>query len=98
MGSKPLHNKPILLNGAILTVSGILKFDVASAADTELGAEVLFMNCKEGKNVRLVLEELGHPQLATPVHCDHNTATGIANDIFKKQRSRSMEMRFLDHR
>jgi len=28
------------------------------------------------------------------VHCDNKTATGIANDTVKKQRSRSMEMRF----
>ena len=30
-----------------------------------------------------------------PVHCDNLTATGIANDTVKKQRSRSMEMRFI---
>ena len=37
---------------------------------------------------------MGHPQPATPIHCDNMTATGIANDTIKKQRSRSMEMRF----
>ena len=42
----------------------------------------------------LVLEELGHPQPATPVHCDNSTAVSIANDTVKKQRSRAMEMRF----
>ena len=37
---------------------------------------------------------MGNPQPATPIHCDNMTATGIANDTIKKQRSRSMEMRF----
>ncbi len=71
---------------------GILKIVVASAAEAELGA--LFKNCKEGKSVRLILEEMGHPQPPTPVHVDNSTAVGIANDTVKKQRSRSMEMRF----
>jgi hypothetical protein len=54
----------------------------------------LFYNCKEGKIFRLALEELGHKQPPTPVHCDNSTATAIANDTVKRQRSRSMEMRF----
>ena len=52
------------------------------------------MNIKEGVILRLILTELGHKQPPTPVHCDNQTATGIANDTVKKQRSRSMEMRF----
>ena len=43
---------------------------------------------------RLILKELGHPQSATPVHCDNKTAVGIANNTIKRQRSRSMEMRY----
>ena len=72
--------------------TGIFKFVVASAAEAELGA--LFINCKEGTILRLALEELGHPQPATPIHCDNKTAAGIANDTVKKQRSRAMEMCF----
>jgi hypothetical protein len=41
-----------------------------------------------------LLEELGHRQPATPVHCDNQTATGIANNTVKKQRSRAMDMRY----
>eukprot|EP00804_Cyclotella_cryptica_P025569 CCRYP_002814-RC/>CCRYP_002814-RC protein AED:0.45 eAED:0.45 QI:0/-1/0/1/-1/0/1/0/106 len=44
--------------------------------------------------LRLVLQELGHVQPPTPTHCDNERATGITNDTVKKQRSRSMEMRF----
>jgi hypothetical protein len=68
LGSVPQDGQPIKLNGAIFTFCGILKCVVASAAEAELAA--LFLNCKEGKIVRLILEELGHPQPPTPVHCD----------------------------
>eukprot|EP00804_Cyclotella_cryptica_P029536 CCRYP_020583-RA/>CCRYP_020583-RA protein AED:0.35 eAED:0.26 QI:0/-1/0/1/-1/1/1/0/1386 len=92
LGSIPTDDAPIKLNGTILVFCGILKFVVASAAEAELGA--LFLNCREGKIQRLILEELGHPQPPTPIHCDNATATGISNDTVKKQRARAMEMQF----
>eukprot|EP00804_Cyclotella_cryptica_P011793 CCRYP_011361-RA/>CCRYP_011361-RA protein AED:0.17 eAED:0.11 QI:0/0/0/0.8/0.25/0.2/5/0/1137 len=82
LGSVPTDDAPINLNGAILVFCGILKFVVASAAEAELGG--LFLNCKEGKIQRLILEELGHKQPSTLIHCDNATATGIANDAVKK--------------
>ena len=92
MGSLPQNGKAVFLNGPIHVHASVCKFVVASAAEAELGA--LFYNCQEGKILRLVLEELGHPQPPTPVHCDNSTAVAIANDTVKKQRSRSMEMKF----
>jgi hypothetical protein len=88
LGDVPTDRQPITLNGAIYTFCGKSKFVVASAAEAELGA--LFLNCKEGKILRLVLQELGHDQPPTPIHCDNATAAGIANDTVKKQRSQSM--------
>jgi hypothetical protein len=92
MGWTPKDGDPIKLNGAFFTLCAILRFVVASAAEAELGA--LFLNCKEGMIFRLTLEELGHPQPKTPIHCDNATAVGIANNTVKRQRSRSMEMRY----
>eukprot|EP00804_Cyclotella_cryptica_P027019 CCRYP_013669-RA/>CCRYP_013669-RA protein AED:0.47 eAED:0.40 QI:0/-1/0/1/-1/0/1/0/221 len=92
LGSVPIDKTPIKLNGTIYIFCGILKFVVASAAEAKQGA--LFLNCKEGKILPLVLQELGHTQPPTPTHCDNVTATRIANDTVKKQRSCSMEMRF----
>ena len=69
---------------------GILKFEVALAAEAELGA--LFLNCKEGRIMRLTLQEMRHPQPSTTIHCDNMMAKGITNDTIKKRRSRSMEM------
>ena len=92
LGWLPEKNLPIRLNGAIHVISTILKFVAASAAEAELGA--LFVNAKEGRVIRLILQELGHPQPPTPIHCDNSTAAGIANNTVKRQRSRSMEMRY----
>ena len=92
LGSMPRKDKPIALNGAIFVFCGILKIVALLAAAVELGA--LFLNGKEGKILRLTLEEMGHLQPPTPVHCDNHTATGIANNTLKKQRSRLMEMQF----
>ena len=92
LGSLPQNGKPIQLNGPVQVHASVCKFVVASAAEAELGA--LFYNIQEGKILRLALEELGHAQPPTPVHCDNNTAVGIANDTVKKQRSRAMEMQF----
>jgi hypothetical protein len=92
MGWKADPTKPIKLNGEFFTLCAILRFVVASAAEAELGA--LFLNCKQATIFRLTLEEMGHPQPPTLVHCNNSTAVGIANNSVKKQRSRSMEMQF----
>jgi len=92
MGWSPKDKYPIKLNGAFFTLYTILRFVVASAAKAKLGA--LFLNCKEGIIFQLTLEELGHLQPRTPVHCDNATTAGIANNTIKRQRSRSMEMRY----
>ena len=64
----------------------------ASAAEAELGA--LYLNVKQGRIIRLALEEMGHPQPPTPINCDNLTTTGIVNGTVKRQRSRSMEKNY----
>jgi hypothetical protein len=90
---KPIkNNQPIWLNGPVHTLCTVLKLVAASAAEAELDA--LFLNAQEVKIFRIILEEMGHPQPPTPIHCDNKTAVGIANDTVKRQRSRAMEMRY----
>jgi hypothetical protein len=84
--------KPDINNGAILNPTGILKHVANAASEAELGA--LFVNCKEGVVARQTLNDMGHPQPATPVQTDNSTASGIANDTIKQQRSRAMDMRY----
>ena len=92
LGWLPKDNEPIRLNGAINVLCCLLKFVAASAAEAELGA--LFLNAKEAKIMRLTLHELGHPQPPTPIHIDNSTTVGIVNNTVKRQKSRSMEMRY----
>jgi hypothetical protein len=81
MGWRADPDKPIKLNGTFYTLCAILQFVIASAAEAKLGA--LFLNCKQATIFQLTLEEMGHPQPPTPVHCNNSTAVGIANNTVK---------------
>ena len=74
MSSAPKNGHAIKLNGAVHSLCTFFKRVAASAAEAELGA--LFLNSQEAKMMRLMLQEMGHPQPPTPVHCDDATATG----------------------
>jgi hypothetical protein len=83
-----------LFNGAIFTLlAEIIKSVMQSAAEAECGG--LYKNAKEAVPMRIALEELGHPQSATPIRIDNSTADGKINKIVKqKQQSKSMDTRF----
>eukprot|EP00957_Ditylum_brightwellii_P065391 4960628-Ditylum_brightwellii.AAC.1 len=79
------HNNPtnatedeILLNGPIHSVYKIIHNTMVSTAEVEVGA--LFINTRKGDKMRVALEEMGHPQLATP----NSTAYGIINSTVKQ--------------
>ena len=79
-------------NGAVHVLCHIMREVLSSAAEAELGA--LFHNGKEVCPLRIALEEMGHPQSATPMATDNNTASGIATDTVKQKRSKAIDMRF----
>jgi hypothetical protein len=81
-----------LFNGAIFILAKIIKSVMQSAAEAECGG--LYMNAKEAVPMRITLEELNHPQLATPMRTDNSTADGIMNKTVKQKQSKSMDMRF----
>ena len=81
MDSLPEHDELIQLNGAIHDTCTTLKLVATSAAEAELGA--LFHNAQQAKIVRLTLQEMGHPQSATPIHTDNTTAVRIVNSTIK---------------
>jgi hypothetical protein len=80
------------LNGAIHITSSIMRNVLASATEAEVGA--LFYNCQEACMLRITLDEMGHPQPATPVQTDNACAEGIINNTVKQRRSKAMDMRF----
>ena len=62
-------------NGAVVTLSKIIKHVMTSASEVE--TEALFYNCKAAIPLRISLEEMGHPQPKTPVITDSTSAQGI---------------------
>jgi hypothetical protein len=51
-------------------------------------------NTPNGRKISVALEEMGHPQPATPMATDNSTASGIATDTVKQKRSKAIDMRF----
>jgi hypothetical protein len=77
-------------NALVHVLCSIMHEIVSSAAEAELGG--LFHNGNDGCPIRTCLEELGHPQLPTPIKTDNTTANGIGNDTIKQKRSKAMDM------
>ena len=65
-------------NGAVHNTSSIIKAVISSAAETELGA--LYINTREAVPMRLILQELGHPQPKTSMQTDNTTALGVVTN------------------
>ncbi len=96
--SSPIKTKPEPtdpappFNGPVLVNSSIIQPVMSSAAEAELAA--LFYNAKDGCMLRNTLEDMGHPQPATPIQADNACAVGLANDTVKQKRSKAIDMRF----
>ena len=60
--------------------------------DAEIGAA--FLTTKQACAMQTTLEELGHPQPATPLQVNNQTAAGFANDNIKHRHSKAVDMRF----
>jgi hypothetical protein len=78
-------------NGAILTISQIIKAVKSSMAEAEIGA--LYINCREAIPAWHTLEYLGHKQPPTPMQTDNTTALGVVNNNVKKQ-IKGMDMKY----
>ena len=80
----PLSQCP--LNGPIHIISKIIKNIMSSAVEAEIGAG--YINTSEALPIRICLEEMGQPQLPTPLAVDNTTAVGFA----KKQSNSACQM------
>jgi hypothetical protein len=84
------ENVPLPLNnGPIHNVAEIIKGVMSSAAEAELG--VMYINARKAVEERIILEEMGHKQPATPIQVDNSTAKGIIN---KPECTKAMDMCF----
>ena len=78
-------------NGAVLTITQIIKNVMSSAAEAELGA--LFINCREAVPAHHKLEEMGHKQPPTPMQTDNTTALGVVTNNIASKRLKLMDMK-----
>ena len=85
-------NNPHDINGPIECSSMIIPTVCSAASDAEYCT--IFLTAVSSINTRNTLENLGHPQPPTPIYCDNTTAVGIANDLLKQRRSKSIDMRY----
>ena len=82
-------------NGAILTLSSIIKHVMSSSSASEAELAALYYGCKQAAPIRFTLEEMGHPQPApTPVTTDNITAQGLTMGTMTPKASKSNEQRF----
>jgi hypothetical protein len=87
------ENQPFPLNnGAILTISEIIKAVMSSAAEAELGA--LYVNARKGVEILNILEELGHRQPSTPRQTENSTSESIIKSRVQPKCTKAMDMNF----
>jgi hypothetical protein len=79
-------------NGAILSIAQIIKFVMASAAESELA--VLFVTAREMIPHRQTLIAMGWPQPKTPIQTNNSTAVGVTNKTIVPRWAKMMDMRF----
>ena len=80
-----------LNNGAILTLTKIIKHVMGSAGETE--AASLYYNCKNAVPLRRALIEMGHPQPKTTVITDNSTAEDLINKTMTPRRAKTYDQR-----
>ena len=78
-------------NGAVVTISQIIKSLITSAAEAELGA--LFINCREAILARHALKAMGCEQPPTQMQNDNTTAHGVVTNNIAIKRLKSMYMK-----
>ncbi len=79
-------------NGAVLSIAQIIKFVMASAAESELAA--LFVTAREMIPHCQTLIDIGWPRPKSPTQTDNSTAAGVTNNAIVPCRSKMMDMRF----
>jgi hypothetical protein len=88
-----LENDPFpRFNGAVLSIAQIIKFVMASAAESKLAA--LFITARKMIPHRQTLIDMGWPQPQSPIQTHNFTAAGVVNNSIVPRWSKMMDMRF----
>ena len=88
----PTTMTPTKNNGAIHTTCEIIKNVMSGAPEAEFVDT--FIKYKSAVPLHITLEEMGHPQLPTPVQIDNSTTEGIMNSTMQQKKFKAMDMCF----
>ena len=78
-------------NGPVLTIAQIMKFFVASASESELGA--IFITAQAMVSQLNTLEEMGWKQPRSPIQTDNSAAVGVVNNTIVPIKLKTMDRR-----
>ena len=79
-------------NAPMGVIAKVIKPVVGSAAEAKVAA--LHQNAQEAISLRHCSEELGHPQPATIIRTDNQTAKGFVRCTIKQKRSRTFDRQY----
>jgi hypothetical protein len=79
-------------NGAVLSIAQIIKFVMASAAESKLAA-LFIMTCEMIPHHQTLIDT-GWPQPKNPIQTDNSTAAGVTNNTIVPCWSKMMDMQF----
>jgi hypothetical protein len=79
------------LNGSVLAISHIIKYDMASAAEAELAA--LYITAQEMIPLHNALIKMGWPQPKSSIQTDNSTTHGFIQDTIVQRRIKMIWMR-----
>ena len=65
---------------------------MSSATEAKLAA--LYISAREAVYIRIILNEMGHPQPPTPLQTDNAMADGVVNSKITPKRTNTMEIHF----
>ena len=77
-----------LNNGAIITLTKLIKYVMGSAGESEVVA--LYYNYKSSLPLKTCLEEMGHPQPQMPAVTDNSMAAGLINKTLTPKEQKHM--------
>ena len=77
-------------NGAIHTVSNIMKNFMVSSTEAEVG--YFFQNVQEAEPIRTNLHKMGHTQPATSMQTENSATNVISNNTVRQKQSKATDM------
>jgi hypothetical protein len=79
-------------NGSVLNIAHIIKNVMSLATKAELAG--LYIMARKVVYIRIILKELGHKQLSTPLQTNNAMADAVINSKIQPKQTKAMDMRF----